>query len=172
MQLRTLTSLLKLALIAGAMAGDWSQPQCRKAANKMDRKGCAAPPELLGVQVAASCTLQEDDSGTFLILTGVADTTTIFTDRPYRNAATVATSAASAKGTEAFSDGDGAPNAVVAGLVAGQGTPARFVIQLRAPTYDAATGSLTYHVQQSASQQAVAPLQLGVSMASCSVFIE
>ena len=170
MQLRTLTSLLKLALIAGAMAGDWSQPQCRKAANKMERKGCAAPPSLLGVQVAASCILQEDDSGTLLVLTGVADTTTIFTDRPYRDAIAVATSVGSADGAEVF--GDDAPNAVVTGLVAGQGTPARFVVQLRVPTYDAATGALTYHVQQSASQQAVAPLQIGVSMASCSVFIE
>ena len=172
MQQLTLATLLALALFTGAMAGDWSQPQCRKAANKMERKGCAAPPSLLGVQVAASCTLQEGDSGTLLVLTGVADTTTIFTDRPYRNATTVATSAASAKGPEAFSDGHGAPNAVVTGLVAGQGTPARFVVQLRVPTYDAATGALTYHVQQSASQQAVAPLQIGVSMASCSVFIE
>jgi len=172
MQLRTLTTLLKLALIAGAMAGDWSQPRCRKAANKMDRKGCATPPAWLGVQVAASCTLEADGSDTFLVLTGVADTTTVFTDRPYRNAATVTTSVASAEGTEAFSDGDGAPNAVVTGLVTGQGTPTRFVVQLRVPTYDAVTGALTYRVKQSASHQAVAALQIGISMASCSVFIE
>ena len=170
MQLRTLTTLLKLALIAGAMAGDWSQPQCRKAANKMDRKGCAAPPSLLGVQVAASCTLQKDDSGTLLVLTGVADTTTIFTDRPYRNATTAPTTAFDGAWSQEF--GADNPNGVVTGLVAGQDTPARFVVQLRAATYDAATGAFTYHVQQSASQQAVAPLQLGVSMASCSVFIE
>ena len=170
MQLRALTTLLTLSQLGGAIAGNWSQARCLKAANKIERKGCTAPPSWLGVQVSTGCSFEEDDNGLLLVLTGTSNTTTVFTDRPNREAAEVFTYQLAKHATQLFRND--APNAVVASRVAGQVSSARFVIQLFAPAFDEATGTLTYRVQQSASQQAVAPLELDIAMTSCSVFIE
>ena len=169
-----LVAVLLVAACAPVLAGKWGPGKCAKAAAKTARKGCAPPPppqEWLAVQTALGCGFEATPGGgVALVLTGVAGTTTAFTDRPVRNATSVET--ALFDGAFSVEFGDDSSNGVLTGVPQEGGVQISVVVQLSAPKYLANRGTLTYMVQQSAAQEAVGAVAAGLQMESCSLFIE
>ena len=174
--LRTSAALAVAAamLCAPVFAGKWGTARCAKAAAKTARKGCAPPPPQGGswlyVQTALGCGFEATPGGLTLVLTGVASTTTAFTDRPVRNATIMQTAVFDGAFSAGF--GDDSPNGVLTGVPQEGGVQISVVVQLAAPKYRANMGTLTYMVQQSAAQEAVGAVAAGLQMESCSLFIE
>jgi len=163
-------ALVLLARTCTPVSAGWGPGKCAKAAAKISRKGCTPPPSWLFVQTASSCHIDVTPSGLALVLSGVASSTTAFTDRPVRSASTVRT--ATFDGSFAADFGDDSPNAALAGLRQDEVAQRSYVVQLADPSYDEEAGTLTYIVQQSTDQQATGVVSTGLTMDTCSLFIE
>jgi len=103
---------------------------------------------------------------------GVSNTTTVFTDRPYRRARVIPTAEFDGGFSETFDDGRGMPNGVLTGLVEGAEVPTRIVVEQNSADLDEAAHRLVYAVVQSDEQREAGAVATGVVMEACSLFID
>lgn len=109
----------------------------------------------LWVVTAGAGTTSGPDESLIVTLTDVDDHVTQFTDRPMRAADTRATEEFAQRWAEWF--GDIAPNAALTFLTTDAATPQAIVLEVDAPSYDPAVGTLTFTAERIPSRATTEP---------------